>query len=251
MRQKSTKYSQSINSVSKLSVLAKHVLKFIAESFIDLTESVFKSNFTEFVADRLRMREPRTGCWGAALSRLFILFVDALLIMIYEAKLFHLQHQTRISLSINAGKVYLKIIHNLRFIFRLHSSECHYFELMLFIYWQSREQILWIIRCPRVQYLHKWFSLFQSENKQQQPFEGRKNVESLINIEFFVCVRKWTISQQTLVYSIDVPLSPKINSLEWQTNFKWYIWGARATAMDKITWKTASAEKNYNLDLFI
>ena len=85
---------------------------------------------------------------------------------------------------------------------------------MLFIYWQSREQILWIIRCPRVQYLHKWFSLFQSENKQQQPFEGRKNVESLINIEFFVCVGKWTISQQTLVYSIDVPLSPKINSFE-------------------------------------
>ena len=30
------------------------------------------------------------------------------------------------------------------------------------------------------------------------------------------------------------------------------IVGAMATmAMDKITWKTASAEKNYNLDLFI
>ena len=39
-------------------------------------------------------------------------------------------------------------------------------------------------------------------------------MESLINIEFFVCVGKWTISQQTLVYSIDVPLSSKINSFE-------------------------------------
>ena len=91
--QKFTKYSQSINSVSKLSVLAKHVLKFIAENFIDLTESVFKSNFTEFVVDRLGMEGAATLlCWGAPLSRLFILFVDALLIMIYEVKLFHLQH---------------------------------------------------------------------------------------------------------------------------------------------------------------
>ena len=91
--QKFTKYSQSINSVSKLSVLAKHVLKFIAENFIDLTESVFKSNFTEFVVDRLGMEGAATLlCWGGALSRLFILFVDALLIMIYEVKLFHLQH---------------------------------------------------------------------------------------------------------------------------------------------------------------
>ena len=90
--QKFTKYSQSINSVSKLSVLAKHVLKYIAENFIDLTESVFKSNFTEFVADRLGMEG--ACCAGeAAPSRLFILFVDALLIMIYEVKLFHLQHQ--------------------------------------------------------------------------------------------------------------------------------------------------------------
>ena len=127
---------------------------------------------------------------------------------------FAASNQNIIHIIIMRGKVYLKIIHNLRFIFRLHSSEYHYIELVLFIYWQSREQILWIIRCPRVQYLHKWFSLFQSENKQQQPFEGRKNVESLINIEFFVCVGKWTISQQTLVYSIDVPLSPKINSFE-------------------------------------
>ena len=39
-------------------------------------------------------------------------------------------------------------------------------------------------------------------------------MESLINIEFFVCVGKWTISQQTLVSSIDVPLSPKINSFK-------------------------------------
>ena len=39
-------------------------------------------------------REPGTCCAGeAAPSRLFILFVDALLIMIYEVKLFHLQHQ--------------------------------------------------------------------------------------------------------------------------------------------------------------
>ena len=63
-------------------------------------------------------------------------------------------------------------------------------------------------------------------------------MESLINIEFFVCVGKWTISQQTLVYSIDVPLSPKINSFEMADKLQMIqnIWSARATtAMDKIT----------------
>ena len=75
MRQKFTKYSQSINSVSKLSVLAKHVLKFIAESFIDLTESVFKSNFTEFVADRLGMRDPSTGWLGSRLCQDYLFYL--------------------------------------------------------------------------------------------------------------------------------------------------------------------------------
>ena len=49
----------------------------------------------------------------ALCKRLFMnLLVNVPLIMIYEVKLFHLQHQTRISFRIMRGIVYLNIIHN-------------------------------------------------------------------------------------------------------------------------------------------
>ena len=158
-----TKYTQSINIVSKVSALAKHVLKFTAENFMNLTESVFKSNLTEFVADRLGMREPWTQCCQLFVKRLFMnLLVNVPLIMIYEVKLFHLQHQTRISFKIMRGIVYLNIIHN-KIHIPLQTSKI-WFELMLFIDW-----LLWIIRCPRVQYLHKWFSPSQKTNTRPPP----------------------------------------------------------------------------------
>ena len=191
---------------------------------------MFKSNFTEFVADRLGMEGARDLlCLGGSVNIIYFICWCSFNNDLWSKAFPFAASKTRISFSIRRGKTYLKSkANNLRFIFRLYNPENHYvdFELMLFIYWLSRDQILWIIRCPRVRYLHKWFSLPASLKTNR----GEEKVESLINMEFFVCVCKWTISQQTLVWSIDVPLSPKINIvLKWQTNYKcykilWVLW---------------------------
>ena len=107
--QKFTKYSQSINSVSKLSVLAKHVLKYIAENFIDLTESVFKSNLTEFVADRLGMEGARDLlCWrGGSVKIIYFICWCSFNNDLWSKAFPFAASKTRISLSIMRGKTFI------------------------------------------------------------------------------------------------------------------------------------------------